>query len=256
MSGQNGPHLAPPALSAAHLLDSTENSSSPASRQSPLPGSRSDLTELSPVPDAIVSTRSTQSGFTTAPASPPSQFGTPDETEATAGAPYGTRSRQRTGAPRPNYAEDKDLDMDVETNGAHTKPTGARRSGAATSSYHSETDRGSAPPTRRGFTAVNGVVNSSSGQSPAPKDSIPGTSTFAANPSTSTASKKRKQPGSSATPTTVSNHYVATRPKGQGWVNGRFQPESNMMAFERCGGYLNAEGQLKADDGTAISING
>lgn len=29
-----------------------------------------------------------------------------------------------------------------------------------------------------------------------------------------------------------------------------------MMTFERCGGHLNANGQLKADDGSIISVNG
>lgn len=29
-----------------------------------------------------------------------------------------------------------------------------------------------------------------------------------------------------------------------------------MMTFERCGGYLNTYKQLKADDGTLISVNG
>ena len=60
---------------------------------------------------------------------------------------YGTRSRNRTGGPRPNYAEDKELDLEIE---ALSKPirSSKRSSAAATIEQHSN---GS------GFAAVNGV---------------------------------------------------------------------------------------------------
>ena len=252
MSAQDGNHLSPPVPAAAHVSGSAENSSTPASRQSPFPESRSDQMSFSPAPEALMAARSIQSGLTSAPASSPSESATPDESEGAAAAPYGFRSRQRNSGSRPNYAEDKDADVDIEMNGMHTKAAAARRSGAA--SYQvEELWEGS---TRRGFSAINGVPKSVPGNPQVPRDSIPGTSTFAANPTTTTTSRKRKHPGSSTTMTTSATHSLAPRPKGSGGANGRLQPETNMMTFDRCGGYLNANRQLKADDGTVLSANG
>ncbi len=254
MSAQDGNDPSPLASAAAHLLGSVDNVSTPVSRLSPFLETRSDQTNFSPAPDALMPPRSIQSGLTTAPASPPSESATPDESEATATAPYGTRSRQRTGGSRPNYAEDKDVDMDTEMNGMHAKAMPARKSGGSTGSNSLETLLEA--PTRRGFSAVNGVLKTSTNSAQIPKESIPGTSTFAANPTTTTTSKKRKQPGTSITTTTLATHSVTARPKGTAGPNPRFQPETNMMAFERCGGFLNGNRQLKADDGTVISVNG
>lgn len=254
MSTQNGNALGATAPAAAHTLDFVDSDSGLLSRQSPFFESPSDQMNVSPVPDASTTARSIQSGLTTAPASPPSESATPDESEATAIAPYGTRSRQRIGGSRPNYAEDKDVDMEPDMNGIYTKAISAGKSGGAIDGSPSETPLDAL--TRRGFSAVNGIPRSATGNEQVPKDSIPGTSTFAANPITSTTSKKRKQPGAGATTTSVTSHTVPARPKGAAGTNPRLQPETNMMTFERCGGYLNADGQLKADDGTAISING
>ncbi len=254
MSVQNGNHLALPVPAAAHLLDSLENGSNLPSSQSPSHESRSDQTNLSPAPDAVMAATSVQSGLTSAPASPPSKSATPDDLESAAGAPYGTRSRQRTGGSRPNYAEDKDVDMDGEMNGIHAKAILARKSGSLAESYPAETL--SDTTTRRGFSAVNGVPKPASANAQVPRDSLPGMSSFAANPAPITASKKRKQPGSSTTMTARTSHCVSAKPKGSAGTSARFQPETNMMTFERCGGYLDANRQLKADDGTAMSVNG
>jgi hypothetical protein len=251
MSAQDGNHLSPPAPAAVHISGLAENASTPASRQSPFVESRSDLTNFSPAPEALIPARSTQSGLTTAPASPLSESATPDDSEAAAAAPYGTRSRQRASGSRPNYAEDKDVDMDIEMNGMHSKAALARKSGTVSDQMEESWEGAS----RRGFSAINGVPKTATGNAQVLRESIPGTSTFAANP-TPTTSKKRKQPGSSASTTTSTPHSIAARPKGSGGTNGRLQPETNMMSFDRCGGYLNANGQLKADDGTVISVNG
>lgn len=254
MSAQDGHGLGAPTPAATYLLGAVDNALTSASHQLPFLESRSDQINLSPAPDTLTAARSVQSGLTTAPASPPSKSATPDDAEATAAAPYGTRSRQRTSGSRPNYAEDKDVDMDTEMNGTHAKAMVAHGSGVIEESYSLGTSWEA--PTRRGFSAVNGTPKSASGNAQVPKDSIPGTSTFAANPTTTTSSKKRKQPGASVTTTTVTSHSVPARPKGSAGSSSRLQPETNMMTFERCGGYLNATKQLKADDGTAISVNG
>ena len=205
-------------------------------------------------PDVVTVATSNHSGLTSAPASPPSKSATPDGLVVAAAAPYGTRSRQRTGGSRPNYAEDKDTEMDMELNGMHAKAMPTRKSGGLAESYSVEML--SEAPSRRGFSAVNGVPKPASGNAQAPKDSIPGTSSFVANPITVTTSKKRKQPGSNTTTTFVASNSVPARPKGAAGTNSRVQPETNMMTFEHCGGYLNANRQLQADDGTIISVNG
>jgi BAH domain len=254
MSAPDDSENAAPASAAAHLLGSVDNASTPASRQSPFPESRSDHMDCSPAPDTLIAAPSIQSGLTSAPASPPSESATPDESEAKAAAPYGTRSRQRTGGSRPNYAEDKDADMDTEMNGTHTKAMPAERSSALLESSPSEALWEAS--SRRGFSAVNGVSKSAAGNGQIPKESIPGTSTFAANPTNTATSKKRKQPGTSITTATPSSQSVPARPKGTTGSHSRHQPETNMMTFERCGAYLNASRQLKADDGTVLSVNG
>ncbi|KAF7507958.1 hypothetical protein GJ744_009855 [Endocarpon pusillum] len=253
MSVQNGNHLGLPVPAAAHLLGSLENGSNLPPGQSPSHESRSDQTNLSPAPDAVMAETSVQSGLTSAPASPPSKSATPDDLEFAAAAPYGTRSRQRTGGSRPNYAEDKDVEMDGEMNGIHMKAIPARKNGSSAESYLAENLSDST--TRRGLSAVNGIPKSASANAQVPRDSLPGMSSFAANPAPTTASKKRKQPGSSTTMTATTSHSVSARPKGSAETSARFQPETNMMTFDHCRGYLDANRQLKADDGTAISIN-
>jgi BAH domain len=254
MSPEDGDGLGAPPSAAAHLLGPVDNSTTTASHQSHSLKPRGDEMTVSPAPDALLAATSVRSALTSAPDSSPSESATPDDSEAATTAPYGTRSRQRTGGSRPNYAEDKDTDMDTEMNGAHPKAATARKSGSLAESYPMESSWET--PTRRGFSAVNGVTKSAAVDLQVPKDSIPGTSTFAANPTTSTTSKKRKQPGSNTTTASVSSHSVPTRPKGNGGANSKIQPETNMLTFERCGGHLNAHRQLKADDGTAISVNG
>ncbi len=250
MSAQDGNHLGPPALIAAYTSGLAETASTPTSRQSPFVESQSDQTTFSPAPEILMPARSTQSGLTTAPASPLSESATPEDPEAAATAPYGTRSRQRTSGSRPNYAEDKDVDMDIEMNGLQSKAVLARRNGDV--NYQTEEPWEGSP--RRAFAAVNGVPKTATSNAQVPRESIPGTSTFAANPTTT--SKKRKQPGSTTSTAAPTTHSIATKPKWSGGPIGRLQPETNMMSFDRCGGYLNASGQLKADDGTVISANG
>ena len=192
----------------------------------------------------------------TIPIHPPSNSGSPEvEYEATASAPYGTRSRQRTSGQRPNYAEDKDMDVDTETNGVQPagKAGSSRKSGTPLSKMPIEADDDSGP--RRGFSAINTTPKSTS-QSAASKDPIPGTSTFASSPGTTVPSKKRKQPGSSTVPALSSAQTATSRLKSAVNASRRPQPETSMMSFDHCQGYLNPNGQLKADDGTSLAVNG
>lgn len=149
---------------------------------------------------------------------------------------YGTRSRNRPGG-RPNYAEDKELDLEIE---ALSKPSRSSKRSAPTSDQQPVTD---------GFATVNGI-----GPSDKPVETMPvATSSPAAAPAPS---KKRKHPGSNHTVTTASTSSNSSRTKHAMSIPFKGYVETNMLSFSRCGSKLNAKRQLVADDGTAIQANG
>jgi hypothetical protein len=196
----------------------------------------------------------------------PSDAGTPtvDTSDINGAAPYGTRSRNRTGASRPNYAEDKELDHLIEVNGKITKsaPPKAAAAPPATVDFESaDNERHSNNQARRGFAVVNANVSDLNGNTPVARDPIPGTSTFSANPSVNGTgpapqSKKRKQPGGNATVSAphVTNNLVTRMPRSS--AGSRQHQETNMMTFEGCGARLTANKELKADDETVLAVNG
>jgi hypothetical protein len=195
----------------------------------------------------------------------PSDAGTPtvDISDINGAAPYGTRSRNRTGASRPNYAEDKELDHLIEVNGKITKsaPPKAAAAPPATVDFESaDNERHSNNQARRGFAVVNANVSDLNGNTPVARDPIPGTSTFSANPSVNgtgaSQSKKRKQPGGNATVSAphIANNLVSRMPRSS--AGARQHQETNMMTFEGCGARLTANKELKADDGTILAVNG
>jgi hypothetical protein len=195
----------------------------------------------------------------------PSDAGTPtvDTTDINGAAPYGTRSRNRTGASRPNYAEDKELDHLIEVNGKITKsaPPKAAAPPATVDFEPADNERHSNNQARRGFAAVNANASDLNGNTPVARDPIPGTSTFSANPSVNgtgaaAQSKKRKQPGGNATVSApnVANNLASRMPRSS--AGARQHQETNMMTFEGCGARLTANKELKADDGTILAVNG
>ena len=189
----------------------------------------------------------------------PSVSALPDSTEPPTSAsstpaatpvPYGTRSRNR-GSHRPNYAEDHDIDRDLEVitskNNTSKRPSTLSQGTNRNSTPISEPEKPVGVNTRR----TQAVINSST------KEPIPGTSTFSANPNAGHGTRKRKQPGSnqsvqgSATPngTHSTKRFIAasSRPEGSSL--------SNMMTFNNSRGYLK-NGKLRADDGTVLAPNG
>lgn len=175
---------------------------------------------------------------------------TPNSPEAVAdsangSATYGTRSRGRN-APRPNYAEDRDVDM-VD---ASTPKSAKRNSGVALNSIvnGAHPEEKTAAPRK----SLNGNANGLNG---AAKESIPGTSSFSARPEDVNGSnlRKRKQPASTpnSTPSGNSAKKLFTSPPRDS--EGDYF--TNMMSFETHGPYLK-DGELIADDGTTLRING
>ncbi|EAW23246.1 DNA-binding E3 ubiquitin-protein ligase SNT2 [Aspergillus fischeri NRRL 181] len=180
-------------------------------------------------------------------AEPPSTSATP--------APYGTRSRGRN-APRPNYAEDRDIDMDLELLPPSAPKSSKKSSGtAATSTTNGVKPDGekasSSSNSRRSLTAVSGP------SAAAAKDAIPGTSSFSAKPDdsagSSSSSRKRKQPASS-TNSNSTNGNAAKKIFTAAPSADPNLPESSMVSFENTGAYLK-DGKLIADDGTTFAVN-
>lgn len=185
------------------------------------------------------------------------------ESEEAAAAPYGTRSRNRPGRSRINYAEDTEMDFEMTAappNGNASDPS-LRNSAAAES--------GQSP-------AVGGKKGANAGQGSAPWGSsgpisndhptnanIPGPSAFtAANQPTAAQpapTKRRKNAAKDATNGTQVNS-AAPSPAGtkRGTQPAAAAPgsrENNMMTFESTGAMLK-NGHLEADDGQTVSVNG
>lgn len=161
-------------------------------------------------------------------------------------ATYGTRSRNRTGNARPNYAEDQEMDIDYSSSAATTATKKKPAPDAMPSSQNaSESKR--AQDFNRLVAGTNGATPHS--DSPGPKESTP---------TAPTNSKKRKAaaaPASTQTPP-VSNSPVpaATRkPMASSLSTTR---ETNIMTFTKHKSCLNKKGELVADDGTKLCVNG
>ena len=153
-------------------------------------------------------------------------------------ATYGTRSRNRAGNPRPNYAEDQEMEVDS------TLTSTKRKAPADPLQNASEAKRGPEHPRPVGGN-MNGLsANTDPGR---PKESTPATTSV---------SKKRKAGGVPAavqTPPANSPVPNATRKWGAATATGR---ETNIMTFWKHKSCLNKKGELVADDGTKLSVDG
>ncbi|KAJ5719054.1 hypothetical protein N7493_007509 [Penicillium malachiteum] len=174
-----------------------------------------------------------------------------DPASSSAAAPYGTRSRGRN-APRPNYAEDRDLDMEFEP--APSKAA-KRQSGVALNNIvnGSKSDTEKSSPTQPRKSLTNGAAANAVAKDP--KESIPGTSSFSARPEEvngSTSARKRKQPASTPNAGSTGNAAKKIFTTAPGDSEGGYF--TNMVSFENSGPYLK-DGQLVADDGTTFGVN-
>ncbi|EED16870.1 PHD finger and BAH domain protein (Snt2), putative [Talaromyces stipitatus ATCC 10500] len=173
-----------------------------------------------------------------------------------AAAPYSTRSRGRTNAARPNYAEDVEMDFELTSPASNAKSAvhSAKRNGISSvngsPSAATDSEKGPAASTRKGHTATNG-----SQANGVAKDSIPGTSSFSTNGTSnnnaSSAARKRKQPPSGATGANPNGSAKRVHTTSGYKHDIRL---SNMMTFENSGARLR-NGKLKADDGSFLEVN-
>lgn len=175
-------------------------------------------------------------------------------TNGIGGAAYGTRSRNRTGASRINYAEDKEMDVDIEIAKEVRKAARGNDSRPATS-----TNNGPSTGTAKKTTAPESEPVATTQNNN--KEPIPGTSTFSANPSipATQSSKKKKPPAQTAStaPPSSSQNIIPNSPSVHTNTSrvSMAMHESNMLSFDNCGARLKDE-KLVADDGTVLSVNG
>jgi len=189
----------------------------------------------------------------------------PKENGTSTASPYGTRSRNRAGASRPNYAEDREMELEFEIQPS-VKEEESRKIVRAT-------DAATNPPvaTPAIIAARRAPSTSTSTELALPasnisKEQIPGTSTFSANPGTlvpiqTTKKRKAQQPppgttNTSSTTTTANSgiHTSTNRIISSVQVVAGVR-ESFMLSFDTCEGHL-SDGKLVADDGTVLGLNG
>lgn len=233
--------------------NNTPSASAAGSRRMPTPGQSSRRGSVdSSAPQDPADVNESLSRPMTASASPDADATATEPPSASATpAPsgYGTRSSRRNAASRPNYAEDRDIDVDLEVHNSASKTS--KRGGAASNLTNGTRTDGEKSSSRKSLTAANGS------NSTAARDGIPGTSSFLAKPdevnSSSSSSRKRKQPASSTPTSTNENASKKVFTAAPGITPG--QGDSNMVTFDDGGAYLK-NGKITADDGTTFSANG
>lgn len=248
LQSQHIARLSSSSPSAVRQMPTPGLASRTGSAESPTPQGAATGNDLQSQPYSIAATASPASEVTLTATEPPSASTTP--------APYGTRSRGRNAAPRPNYAEDRDIDMDLEIAQPAPKST-KRTSGVAGHPVNGskvEAEKvASSSSSRKSLTATNGATPAAT-----PNHLIPGTSSFSAKPDETNgggnSSRKRKQPASS-TSTPTANGSAAKKLFTAAPGASHHQPDTNMVSFEERGAYLE-DGKLTADDGTTFAING
>ncbi|KAI1322220.1 hypothetical protein F5Y16DRAFT_51572 [Xylariaceae sp. FL0255] len=183
-------------------------------------------------------------------------------------SPYGTRSRKNRGQNRPNYAEDKDLDVEMEDAIPERKEEelkkAPRQANAATNGT-SDAHKNTTTSSRRAAAADDSKAAAS--QIPA-KDTQPtasATANVTSTPTTSGPSKKRKAAAQS-TANNTNGHVGAAAPIATAATGTRRSSaqaasragvgykETNMLSFEQHGA-IPKDGKMTADDGTVLQAN-
>ena len=222
-------------------------------------------TGRTPVPED-----SAQSGTITRRASTSSQMSSNQPVAPS----YGTRSRRQPRGSRPNYAEDVDMDFEMQqsqANGAQSRAESLSEEPevvqdgdvmeiAAEQLKLEEHERKKAERNaKRAAARAAAKAERLNGHA-----AINGESTPAAELSSSSYPRKRK-----AAAVATQNITAASQPApppAPATTNGKKAPanaikpsserETNMVTFEKCNAHLNKKGELVADDGTVFAPNG
>ena len=209
---------------------------------------------------------SAQSGTVTRRASTSSQMSSNQPVAPS----YGTRSRRQPRGSRPNYAEDVEMDFEVQQpqqNGSHSRaeslsePEVEQDGDVVEATVEQlkleEHERKKAERNaKRAAARAAARAEKLSGQ-----PTMNGDSTPAAESSSSTYPRKRK-----AAAVATQNITAASQPAPPPTTNGKKasatatkssnERETNMVTFEKCNSRLNKYGDLVSDDGTVFAPNG
>jgi hypothetical protein len=185
-------------------------------------------------------------------------------------AGYGTRSRNRTGNARPNYAEDKDYDVEMYDfdhgkNQQDPKKGARQASGAAngeTTARGSAGSRKSLPDDAIKAVSSQAGASSKEQQQAQQQQQSGGSSTGTSQAMTGSGGglhSSRKRKAAVAAQQANAGTSVSTRRGGNGAAAGQNPgsswPESNMLTFSNSNARPQ-NGQLVADDGTVLEANG
>ncbi|KAK4244810.1 hypothetical protein C7999DRAFT_34848 [Corynascus novoguineensis] len=214
--------------------DGTGPGSPNSARQSISSGAVSSST-LPRISDPTPNSTSTKSE---SPQPPPQAMEKPSSAAGSQPSPYGTRSRNRTGAARPNYAEDKDLDLDIfdaypqrkeddpkksgstKQQGASSTPTPANSSQTGAPRSGNGSSRKPLPDEGRQQNGIKDQQNQSQRQSPAAAlsssivNGTTTTTTTTTTTSTANGSSKGKKRKVADTASTASGSQTPLGPNG------------------------------------------
>ncbi|KAI2629724.1 hypothetical protein GGR54DRAFT_276748 [Hypoxylon sp. NC1633] len=249
---------APVSSSAQHKLTSHNNTTSATTSQPPKANNPKVSGENATGPQPM--TKSTSTG-----SNPSAKEG------MTGPSPYGTRSRNR-GQARPNYAEDKDADVemyDAYVEKKDEEPKKSSRQVGASTNGNSDASRAATSTSRKGAAPEDGKA--SNGSHSTAKDSHPtnhanANAASATNPSTT--SKKRKAPSQSvsnnahgrantpapAATTATRRSAASTTTSISATHSGTGYKMTNMLSFDKSGA-IPVDGKMVADDGTVLKPN-
>ncbi|KAF4456238.1 hypothetical protein F53441_1601 [Fusarium austroafricanum] len=181
---------------------------------------------------------------------------TAKEAGADTASPYGTRSRNRTGTSRINYAEDRDIDGDVYDYYHDKKDNDSKKTSRQSSAaVNTDAPRGGAS-SRKAATEESKAAPSANTPKEQQSGASNNASTTTPQPAASQPARKRKVAGNSAGSTnqTTSASSSAKKTPASGPPAGISWPETNMLTFDNCKGRP-TNGQMVADDGTTLEPN-
>ncbi|KAF2026496.1 hypothetical protein EK21DRAFT_73969 [Setomelanomma holmii] len=210
--------------------------------------------------DASIASEAMRESRETANGTPNPAQSSSKDSEENGAAPYGTRSRNRPGRSRPNYAEDTEMDFEMtapSTNGNMSDPP-SRNSVVADNSQPSGTSgkKGSGPAQGNASWGNSGANTKDEPANP----NISGASavTVANQPIAAQSTTKRRKNAAAAA---NGVHQNAAAPAQSGpkrgnqlMVAANSARGTNMLTFENTGAMLK-NGHMEADDGQTVSVN-
>lgn len=133
---------------------------------------------------------------------------------------------------------------------------------ATTQAAHtSEVERSTQHHSRKAVVANGEKAKTIAANSPAPKDTLPGTSMFVVSSDSSSQSQSKKRKAGQPDPIvggpaqSLQTPATSTRKNTQSVPASSTARETNMVSFENCQAYL-SHGCLVADDKTRFRVNG